>query len=60
MILDTEAFQRGERLPTQEEFEAAVSVIRFCNGFDLSQWTDEIWPDEGLETVVRYLRRPRP
>ena len=56
MVVDTDAFRREERLPTQDEFKAAVSVIAACNGFDLTEWSDDIWPDEGLEAVVKYLR----
>lgn len=51
---------REDRLPTHEEFKTAMAVIFACNGFDLSQWTDDIWPDEGLETVAKYMRRYAP
>lgn len=51
---------REDRLPTHEEFKTAMAVIFACNGFDLSQWTDDIWPDEGLETVAKYMRQTLP
>ena len=45
---------RVERLPTREEAAQAARVILECNGWDLDQWTDGIFPSD--EETTRALK----
>jgi hypothetical protein len=59
-VADTLAeIKRVQRLPTLDEFDAALELISLCNGFDLDRWTDGILPSDTLEDAVRYRRTRR-
>ncbi len=46
------------RLPTRIEAQKAAQVLMRCNGADLSAWTDDIWPDQGMSDALRALSAP--
>lgn len=57
-VQDTLNTIRSEvRLPTLEEAAAAAEILMLCNGMDLSEWSDDIFPsdeaEEGLKAIVR-------
>lgn len=51
------AIKNDVRLPTREEAAAAAEIIRLCNGADLSDWTDDVWPSQDLDEALRNFSR---
>lgn len=46
------------RLPTLEEAKQAARLLNACNGADLSDWTDDLWPcgdlTDGLKELISH------
>ncbi len=53
-----------DRLPTLQEAAFAAKVLDACNGYDLSVWTDDLWPcdyaSEGLRAIIAHSALPTP
>jgi len=51
-----------DRLPTLQEAAFAAKVLNACNGYDLSVWTDDLWPCddafEGLRAIIAHSVLP--
>lgn len=49
------------RLPTLEEASAAAEILLLCNGMDLSDWSDDVFPcndmEEGLKAIVKTAKK---
>jgi len=47
-----------DRLPTLQEAAFAAKVLNACNGYDLSVWTDDLWPcddaSEGIRAIIAH------
>jgi hypothetical protein len=47
----------SDRLPTLCEAKAAAAILRKCNGWDLSVWTDDVWPSDDLKDACEALAK---
>lgn len=48
------------RLPTLQEAQQAARVLNACNGVDLSDWTDDLWPCDDLTEGLKALLTTAP
>lgn len=61
--VEGDGWQPGcDRLPTLQEAAFAAKVLNACNGYDLSVWTDDLWPcddaSEGLRAIIAHSVLP--
>lgn len=47
--------QVGGKIPSREQASTAASVLLRCNGADLDEWTDGVWPDDDATEALRKL-----